>query len=124
MLDYDDYALAEHDRAECEASDRKDAMDALTDKKWAQIEQQVYLTLSSQFAYDDEFIVARTLKGKQVASRCCFKEIILEHIESERLERLLADLIATPAGAKVRAALAQLHAAAHAHNLAQAEMSE
>lgn len=41
MLDYDDLALAEHDRAECEAADREAAMDALTDRVQREIERDV-----------------------------------------------------------------------------------
>lgn len=124
MLDYDDLALAEHDRAECEAADREAAMDALTDKKWAEIEQVMYLQLVQPGSWDEEYPIARIIKGKTVESACCFSELIAEHLESERFTRLLAELIASPSGNLVRASLAQLHAAAHAHNLAQAEMSE
>ena len=110
---------------ELEEADKQDEhIDNLTDEKWAQIERQVTAKLYSPGSFDEEFTTSRMVKGKQVESACCFPELIIEHLESERFGRLLAELIASPSGNQVRLALAQLHAAAHAHNLAKAEAEE
>ena len=110
---------------ELEEADKQDEhIDNLTDKKWAEIEQGMYLQLSSPQSWDDEYQTSRIINGGPFESACCFAELITEHLESERFSRLLAELIASPAGEQVRASLAQLHAAAHAHNLALAQESE
>lgn len=111
---------------ELEEADKLDEhIDKLTDKKWAEIEQGMYVTLCSANSWDEEYPASRIIKGNRpVESACCFDDLIREHIESERFSRLLAKLIASPAGAEVRTALVQLHAAAHAHNLAKAEAAE
>ena len=110
---------------ELEEADKQDEhIDNLTDKKWAEIEQGVYLQLSSPHSWDDEYQTSRIINGRPIESACCFADLITEHLESERFSRLLAELIASPAGEQVRASLAQLHAAAHAHNLALAQESE
>ena len=108
---------------ELEEADKQDEyIDELTDKKWAQIEKEVIGNLESLNSWDDEFTIARLRLGAQVESAYCFVDLLTEHLEnSERLQRLLADLISQPQGAAVRVALAQLHAASHAHNLAKAE---
>ena len=111
---------------ELEEADKQDEyIDELTDKKWAEIEQGMYLQLSSPHSWDDEYPVSRIIKGNRpVESACCFADLITEHLESERFSRLLAELIASQAGENVRTALVQLHAASHAHNLAKAEAAE
>ena len=110
---------------ELEEADAYDEhIDKLTDLKWAEIEQVMYLQLVQPGSWDEEYPIARIIKGKTVESACCFAELITEHLESERFTRLLAELIASPAGNLVRASLAQLHAAAHAHNLALAQDAE
>ena len=110
---------------ELEEADKQDEyIDELTDKKWAEIEQGMYLQLSSPQSWDDEYQTSRIINGGPVESACCFADLITEHLESERFSRLLAELIASPAGGNVRTALAQLHAASHAHNLAKAEAEE
>ena len=110
---------------ELEVADKQDErIDNLTDKKWAEIEQGMYLQLSSPQSWDDEYPVSRIINGGTAASACCFDDLIREHLGSERFSRLLAKLIASPAGAEVRTALVQLHAASHAHNLAKAEAQE
>lgn len=107
---------------ELEEADKQDEyIDELTDKKWAEIEQGMYLQLSSPQSWDDEYQTSRIINGGPAESACCFADLITEHLESDRLQRLLAELIASPAGENVRTALAQLHAAAHAHNLALAQ---
>ena len=106
---------------ELEEADKQDEyIDELTDKKWAEIEQGMYLQLSSPHSWDDEYQTSRIINGGPVESACCFADLITEHLESERFSRLLAELIASPAGENVRTALVQLHAASHAHNLAPA----
>ena len=107
-----------------EADKQDEHIDELTDKKWAEIEQGMYLQLSSPHSWDDEYQTSRIINGGPVESACCFADLITEHLESDRLQRLLSDLIASPAGEQVRASLAQLHAAAHAHNLALAQDAE
>ena len=125
MLDSVDVDLARYMREESRIHREQDRLDALTDRKWAQIEKAVISNLESLNSWDDEFPTSLLIKGRQTESACCFWELITEHLnDSERFQRLLADLISHPAGAAVRTALGQLHAAAHAHNLAQAEMSE
>lgn len=110
---------------ELEEADKQDEyIDNLTDEKWEQIERHVTAKLYSPGSFDEEFTTSRMVKGKQVESACCFPELIIEHLESERFGRLLAELIASPSGNQVRLALAQLHAASHAHNLALAQDSE
>lgn len=111
---------------EIEEADKLDEhIDNLTDKKWAEIEQGMYVTLCSANSWDEEYPVSRIIKGNRpVESACVFEDVIREHLDSERFVRLLAKLIASPAGAEVRTALVQLHAAAHAHNLAKAEAAE
>ena len=107
-----------------EADKQDEHIDNLTDKKWAEIEQGMYVTLCSENSWDDEYPVSRIINGGPFESACCFADLITEHLESERFSRLLAELIASPSGNQVRLALAQLHAASHAHNLAKAEAAE
>lgn len=110
---------------ELEEADAYDEhIDNLTDKKWAEIEQGMYVTLCSANSWDEEYPVSRIIKGNPFESACVFEDVIREHLDSERFVRLLAKLIASPAGDEVRTALVQLHAAAHAHNLAKAEAAE
>lgn len=124
MLDPVESDLRRHLK-DLEESDKRDEyIDELTDEKWEQIERQVTAKLYSPGSFDEEFTTSRMVKGKQVESACCFPELIIEHMESERFGRLLAELIASPSGNQVRLALAQLHAASHAHNLALAQDSE
>ena len=125
MLDPVEADLARYMREESRIAAEQDWLDKLTDKKWAQIEKEVVGNLESLNSWDDEFTIARPHRGRMVESAYCFVDLLTEHLEnSERLQRLFADLISQPQGEAVRVALAQLHAAAHAHNLAQAEMSE
>lgn len=124
MHDPVDQDLSRHLKELEEADKRDEYIDNLTDKKWAQITEEVVNKLSRHASFDEEFTTSRTVKGKMVESACCFAELIIEHLESERFGRLLAELIASPSGNQVRLALAQLHAAAHAHNLAKAEAAE
>lgn len=107
-----------------EADKRDEYIDNLADKKWAQITEEVVNKLSRHASFDEEFTTSRTVKGKMVESACCFAELITEHMESERLQRLMSDLIASTSGEQVRAALAQLHAASHAHVIALAQDSK
>ncbi len=125
MLDAVEADLARYMREESRIHAEQDRLDKLTDKRWAQIEKEVVSNLESPTSWDDEFTIARLHRGEQWESAYCFADLLTEHLNnSERFQRLLADLISQPQGAAVRVALAQLHAAAHAHNLAQAEMSE
>lgn len=123
-MDPVDQDLSRHLKDLEEADKRDEYIDDLTDKKWAQITKEVVNKLSRHASFDEEFTTSRTVKGKTVESACCFSELITEHLESERFTRLLAELIASPSGNLVRASLAQLHAAAHAHNLALAQDAE
>ena len=125
MLDSVDVDLARYMREESRIHAEQDRLDKLTEKKWEQLENEVIGNLESLTSWDDEFTIARLHRGEQWESAYCFVDLLTEHLNnSERLQRMLADLISQPQGAAVRVALAQLHAAAHAHNLAQAEMSE
>ena len=124
MLDPVDQDLSRHLK-DLEESDKRDEyIDNLTDKKWAEIEQGMYVTLCSANSWDEEYPVSRIINGYPAESACVFEDVIREHLDSERFARLLAKLIASPAGAEVRTALVQLHAASHAHNLAKAEAAE
>ena len=126
MLDAVEVDLARYMREESRIHAEQDRLDALTEKKWAQLEKEVIGNLESLNSWDDDFTIARLHRGAQwESSAYCFVDLITEHLNnSERLQRLLADLISQPQGAAVRVALAQLHAAAHAHNLAIAQDAE
>lgn len=125
MLDPVESDLRRHLKELEEYDKRDEYIDNLTDKKWAQLEKEVIGNLESLNSWDDEFTVSRLHRGEQWESAYCFVDLITEHLNnSERFQRLLADLISQPQGAAVRVALAQLHASAHAHNLALAQDAE
>ena len=123
-MDPVDQDLYRHLKEIEEADKRDEYIDNLTDKKWAEIEQGMYVTLCSANSWDEEYPVSRIINGYPAESACVFEDVIREHLDSERFVRLLAKLIASPAGAEVRTALVQLHAASHANNLAKAEAAE
>lgn len=122
-LDYDDLALAEHDRAECEADDRQAAMDALTDRVQVEIERDVLACtelgdLSKGFVTAGE-VSAMTLKHREVAQPVidAFLEAV---IDNQRNLLILSQLIASPAGKELREAFAKTHAAMNATAVAEA----
>ena len=122
MLDYDDYALAKHDRAECEAADRQSAMDALTDRVQREIEQDV-MSCTELGDLSRGFVTAgeRTLGGKvtEVAQPAieAFMNVVTDN---QRNLAILSKLIASPAGREFREAFAKTHAAIHASDVAEA----
>lgn len=123
FLDYDDLALAEHDRAECEEADRKAAMDALIDRVQVEIERDVMACtelgdLTKGFVTAGE-VSAMTLKHREVAQPVidAFLEAV---IENQRNLLILSRLIASPAGRELREAFAKTHAAINASIVAEA----
>ena len=123
FLDYDDLALAEHDRAECEEADRKAAMDALIDRVQVEIERDVMACtelgdLTKGFVTAGE-VSAMTLKHREVAQPVidAFLEAV---IENQRNLLILPRLIASPAGRQLREAFAKTHAAINASIVAEA----
>lgn len=121
MLDYDDYALAEHDRDECEADDREAAMDALTDRVQREIEQDVMACtelgdLSKGFVTAGEVIGGG--KSREVAQPVvdAFLDAVMDN---QRNLDILSKLIASPAGREFREAFAKTHAAIHASDVAE-----
>ena len=120
-LDYDDLALAEHDRAECEAADRQAAMDALTDRVQVEIERDVMACtelgdLSKGFVTAGEAIGGKAREVAQPAIDA-FMESVLDN---QRNLGLLSKLIASPAGKELREAFAKTHAAINASLVAEA----
>lgn len=122
-LDFDDLALAEHDRAECEAADRQAAMDALTDRVQVEIERDVMACtelgdLTKGFVTAGE-VSAMTLKHREVAQPVidAFLEAV---IDNQRNLLILSKLIASPAGRELREAFAKTHAAINASIVAEA----
>ena len=122
MLDYDDYALAEHDRAECEAADREAAMDALTDRVQKELERDVMACtelgdLSKGFVTAGEVIGGG--KSRELAQPAV--DAFLESVmDNQRNLGLLSELIASPAGRELREAFAKTHAAIYASIVAEA----
>lgn len=123
MLDYDDLALAEHDRAECEAADRESAMDALTDRVQVEIERDVLACtelgdLSKGFVTAGS-VCAMSLKRREFAQPVveAFMEAV---IDNQRNLLILSRLIASPAGKELREAFAKTHAAINATAVAEA----
>ena len=122
MLDYDDLALAEHDRAECEAADREAAVDALTDRVQREIERDV-MACTELGDLSKGFVTAgeRTLGGKvtEVAQPAieAFMNVVTDN---QRNLAILSKLIASPAGRELREAFAKTHAAINATAVAEA----
>lgn len=121
-LDYDDLALAEHDRAECAAADREAAMDALTDRVQVEIERDVLACtelgdLTKGFVTAGENMISG--KAREVAQPAidAFMESVLDN---QRNLGLLSKLIASPAGKELREAFAKTHAAINASIVAEA----
>lgn len=122
MLDFDDLALAEHDRAECEAADREAAVDALTDRVQREIERDV-MACTELGDLSKGFVTAgeRTLGGKvtEVAQPAieAFMNVVTDN---QRNLAILSKLIASPAGRELREAFAKTHAAINATAVAEA----
>lgn len=117
MLDYDDYALAKHDRAECEAADRQAAMDDLTDRVQREIEQDVMRVLSAGDLASGK-VIAGEARGKQDAV-----DMLLEAcLDNTRNLKLLSELIALPVAIKLRQEIAKTHAAINASIVAEARV--
>lgn len=123
-LDFDDLALAEHDRAECEAAERQAAMDALTDRVQVEIERDVRTVLeagdlsSGKVIAGDVFgISSRKCREVQQSAIDAFMESVLDN---QRNLGLLSKLIASPAGKELREAFAKTHAAINASLVAEA----
>lgn len=122
-LDYDDYALAQHERAEDEAAARQEAMDKLIDRVQVEIERDVLACtelgdLTKGFVTAGE-VSAMTLKHREVAQPVidAFLEAV---IDNQRNLGLLSKLIASPEGKELREAFAKTHAAINASIVAEA----
>lgn len=122
MLDYDDYALAKHDRAECDAADREAAMDALTDRVQREIERDV-MACTELGDLSKGFVTAGECygggKSREVAQPVvdAFLDAVMDN---ERNLAILSRLIASPAGRELREAFAKTHAAINATAVAEA----
>ena len=122
MLDFDDLALADHDRAECEAADREAAMDALTDRVQREIERDV-MACTELGDLSKGFVTAgeRTLGGKVTEVAQPVVDAFLDAVtDNQRNLTILSKLIASPAGREFREAFAKTHAAIHASDVAEA----
>lgn len=122
MLDYDDYALAKHDRDECEAADREAAMDDLTDRVQREIEQDV-MACTELGDLSKGFVTAgeRTLGGKVTEVAQPVVDAFLDAVmDNQRNLAILSKLIASPAGREFREAFAKTHAAINATAVAEA----
>ena len=122
LLDYDDLALADHDRAECEAADREAAMDALTDRVQVEIERDVMACtelgdLTKGFVTAGEKMISG--KAREVAQPAidAFLDAVMDN---QRNLLILSQLIASPAGKELREAFAKTHAAINASLVAEA----
>ena len=123
-LDYDDLALAEHDRAECEAAARQAAMDVLTDRVQVEIERDVRAVLES-----GDLSAGKVIAGEvfSISGRKCrevqqdaidmFMDACLDNVCNLKL---LSELIASPAGQRLRDEIAETHAAINAQFVAEA----
>ena len=126
MIDYDDYALAKHDRAECEAADRQAAIDALTDRVQREIERDV-MACTELGDLSKGFVTAGECygggKSREVAQSAidAFMESVLDN---QRNLAILSRLIASPAGRELREAFAKTHAAINATAVAEARGME
>lgn len=123
LLDYDDYALAQHERAEDEAAARQEAMSKLIDRVQVEIERDVMActelgNLSKGFVTAGE-VSAMTLKPREVAQSAvdAFLDAVMDN---QRNLGLLSKLIASPAGKELREAFAKTHAAINASLVAEA----
>lgn len=122
MLDFDDLALAEHDRAECEAAERAAAMDALIDRVQLDIERDVMACtelgdLSKGFVTAGEAIGGGKSRELAQSAVDAFLESVMDN---QRNLGLLSKLIASPAGKELREAFAKTHAAMNATAVAEA----
>lgn len=122
MLDFDDLALAERDRAECEAADRESAMDALTDRVQREIERDVMACtelgdLSKGFVTAGETYIGGKVREVAQPAIDAFLESVMDN---QRNLGLLSKLIASPAGKELREAFAKTHAANNATAVAEA----
>lgn len=121
-LDYDDLALAEHDRAECEAADRQAAMDALTDRVQVEIERDVMACtelgdLSKGFVTAGEKMISGKVREVAQPVIDAFLDAVMDN---QRNLEILSRLIASPAGKELRESFAKTHAAINASLVAEA----
>ena len=122
MLDYDDYALAKHDRAECEAADRESAIADLIDRVQLEIERDV-MACTEMGDLSKGFVTAGECygggKSREVAQPVvdAFLDAVMDN---HRNLLLLSRLIASPAGRELREAFAKTHAAINATAVAEA----
>ena len=121
-LDYDDLALAEHDRAECEADDRQAAMDALTDRVQVEIERDVMACtelgdLSKGVVTAGEKMISGKVREVAQPVIDAFLEAVMDN---QRNLEILSRLIASPAGKELRESFAKTHAAINASLVAEA----
>lgn len=123
LLDYDDYALAQHERAEDEAAARQEAMNKLIDRVQVEIERDVMACtelgdLTKGFVTAGE-VCAMSWKAREVAQPVV--EAFMESVmDNQRNLLILSKLIASPAGKELREAFAKTHAAINASLVAEA----
>lgn len=121
-LDYDDYALAQHERAEDEAAARQEAMDKLIDRVQVEIERDV-LACTELGDLTKGFVTAgeRLISGKHREVAQPVVDAFLEAVmDNHRNLLILSQLIASPAGKELREAFAKTHAAINASIVAEA----
>lgn len=122
MLDFDDLALAEHDRAECEAADRQAALGELTDRVQLEIERDVMRVLSAGDLASGKVIAGEARgKNKGAAVKQDAVDMLFEAcLDNTRNLKLLSELIALPVAIKLRQEIAKTHAAVNASIVAEA----
>lgn len=122
MRDYDDLALAEHDRAECEAAERSLALGELTDRVQLEIERDVMRVLSTGDLASGKVIAGEVQgKNKGVEVMQDAVDMFLEScLDNTRNLKLLSELIALPVAIKLRQEIAKTHAAVNASIVAAA----
>lgn len=122
LLDYDDYALIQHERAEDEAAARQEAMDKLTDRVQVEIERDVMACtelgdLSKGFVTAGEKMISGKVREVAQPVIDAFLEAVMDN---QRNLEILSRLIASPAGKELRESFAKTHAAINASLVAEA----
>lgn len=121
-LDYDDYALAQHERAEDEAAARQEAMDKLIDRVQVEIERDVMACtelgdLSKGFVTAGEKMISGKVREVAQPVIDAFLDAVMDN---QRNLEILSRLIASAAGKELRESFAKTHAAINASLVAEA----
>jgi len=125
-MSYEYFEEARRDRESCELFEREAALDHAMDVAYADCMQSAEVALTSK-DFEKAHAIAgdvRIAGGKTVSfeSRQSVVDMLIEHGLSGDALVLLSDLIASPAGAAYRQAVAKRHAEANYVLLAQAEV--